>query len=149
MEIYEDIVGLQTKDKTGMITTFHVKNFMLVPYTRQTRKGRFNKRAMRYNNNQVAFKDLTQVVMNLQNIKPYEKGVKIKIDCTFKMKKQGNTNNVKNIDVDNMYKSLSDGLQGVMFYNDTQVYQISAEKIDSDYDCIIFTIINYEEESNG
>lgn len=149
MEIYENIIVVQTEDKTGMITTFHMYDFMLVPYTRQTRKGRFTKRAMRYNNNQVAFKDLIQVAMNLYKIKPYEKNVKIKIQCTFKMKKQGNSNNVKNIDVDNMYKSLSDGLQSVMFYNDTQVYEISAEKIDSDKDALIFTIDNYKEESNG
>jgi len=133
-----------------LLTEIQIRNRPVVPYVRQTHRSKFTPRAIRYNNSQVGLKDILLLGMRDFKIEPYGKDCKlfVSVECAMKPDKQKNS--VKRIDIDNIYKAVSDAMNNVIYYDDRQIYHARIRKFKSDINNIYIKIDNrYDTEPDN
>ena len=129
-------------DKEHLMTTFiRINDRPVVPYVRQTQRSRFTPRAIRYNKSQAGFRELLELAMNVFNIEAYDKTSKLFLKVEYAMKPDGQKNLTSRIDVDNIYKAVSDAMNDVMYHDDRQILQAEARKDDGDWEKIPHKIL--------
>tara|TARA_R110002020_G_scaffold86938_6_gene214601 strand:- start:5169 stop:5657 length:489 start_codon:yes stop_codon:yes gene_type:complete len=125
-----------------LLTEIQIRNRPVVPYVRQTHRSRFSPRAIRYNNDQVALKDILNLAMLNFNIEPYDKNCKLFVSVEYAMKPDKQKNSVKRIDIDNIYKAVSDAMNNVVYHDDRQIYHTRIRKFKSNINNVYIKIDN-------
>ena len=130
-------------NKEHLMTTFiRINDRPVVPYVRQTQRSRFTPRAIRYNKSQAGFRELLELAMNVFNIEAYDKKSKLFLKVEYAMKPDGQKNLTSRIDVDNIYKAVSDAMNDVMYHDDRQILQAEARKEKSEFNTLNILLHN-------
>lgn len=87
-----------------------------VPAVRMTQKGKFKKEAQRY----LAYKFEVGLEANKHFKAPLEGKIAVNIQFVF--------NDKRRRDIDNLIKSILDGMNGIAYKDDSQVYSVIAAK---------------------
>ena len=122
--------------------TLVIKDYVIVPYTRQTRMSKWkSKAALKYNKNQKALSEIFTVIKSIEKIPFYDKSIPLTLSVKYQMLRDKHSNNHKRIDTSNIFKAVEDAMQGIFFENDTQVYSIQCSKEDSDQNVVTISLI--------
>lgn len=99
-----------------------------------------------------AFEDQVRVIakaaFNSKGIKPFDKAVCVYIRFCFKSKDVG-YNYTTPSDIDNLQKSLFDGLNGIAYKDDKQIVFVWAEKVWAEEDCVRVLISDNRLDEQG
>lgn len=85
---------------------------------------------------------LCRAAFNAQGVKPFDKGVCVYVRFCFKGNKDG-YNYTTPADIDNLEKSLFDGMNSIAYKDDRQIVFVQAHKVWEMEDCVKVWVSDY------